>query len=537
MSLSTKLLRKKVLAAAVLSVAGYGFGFSAADSRAQQIRPRAVPTVTPTPKASPTAAGSVSPTPVQPVQTLESLQTKFRQRISSPDVARGRVGVKVVSLTTGKVLFENDADKYFVPASNMKNFTVATAIEKLTPDFRFVTSVYADAKPDAEGVIKGDLRIYGRGDVTISTAFKSGDYYKGVDNLVDKIVAAGVKQVSGGLVADEGYFKGNAIPQTWEWNDLQWYYGAEVSTLPVNDSAVDLKVTPARPGEPCAFSVQPQNSVVQVTNLCITTASGGTNSLQVFKAPGRNVIELSGAMPVGEKFEGYISVTHPVEIFLDLLRQRLKLRGVTIAGGSRVMPPNVTTASQMEIARLESPPLSAVAARTMKASQNLYAETLLWTLGEEIGRKSSMSGDSPTAGLGVVRAFLNAAGVPQSSVIQFDGSGLSRRNLITPSAVVALYRYMANQSKYASAWRSSLSVGGIDGTLSKRFAGSAVAGRLQGKSGTIDQVSALSGYLTTNGGEQLVISVIVNGVTEPKMRTGLIDDIVVDLANYNGKVE
>jgi D-alanyl-D-alanine carboxypeptidase/D-alanyl-D-alanine-endopeptidase (penicillin-binding protein 4) len=201
------------------------------------------------------------------------------------------------------------------------------------------------------------------------------------------------------------------------------------------------------------------------------------------------------------------------------------------------MPLNVSPPEQVEIARLESPPLSAIAARTMKVSQNLYSETLLWTLGEEVGRKSSMSGDSSVTGLAVVRAFLNGAGVPQNSIIQFDGSGLSRHNLVTPSAVAALYRYMANQSRYASVWRSSLSVGGVDGTLNRRFSGSAVAGRLQGKTGTIDQVSALSGYLTTAGGDQVVISAIVNGVPEPRSRTSLIDSIVLDLANFNGKVE
>ena len=133
----------------------------------------------------------------------------------------------------------------------MKNFTVAAAIEKLTPDFRFVTSVYADSKPDAAGVIKGDLRILGRGDVSISTAFNNGDYYKGVDNLVDKIAAAGVKRVEGSLLGDESYFKGYPIPVTWEWDDLQWYDGAEISALPVNNNSMDLTVKPGAPNTPC----------------------------------------------------------------------------------------------------------------------------------------------------------------------------------------------------------------------------------------------------------------------------------------------
>ena len=200
----------------------------------------------------------------------------------------------------------------------MKNFTVATAIEKLTPDFKFVTSVYADSRPGADGLLKGDLRIYGRGDVTISTAFNNGDYYKGLDNLVDKIAAAGVKRVEGNLVGDESYFQGYGTPQTWEWNDLQWYYGAEVSAFPINDSAVDLKVSPAGQGNPCRVVVSPQNSVMQVVNLCTTVSAGGGNTLQIFKAPGKSTIAVSGTLPVGDKFEGYVAVSNPAELFMSI---------------------------------------------------------------------------------------------------------------------------------------------------------------------------------------------------------------------------
>jgi len=206
---------------------------------------RATSSPTPTPAAS----AQKTPTP----QTIEDLRTKIRNRMLSQDVARGRVGIKITSLNNGKVIFENDSEKYFIPASNMKNFTVAAALEKLGPDFRFVTSVYAAAKPDA------NLRIFGRGDISISTAFNNGDYYKGIDNLVDKIAAAGVKRIEGDLIGDESYFKGNPVPYTWEWDDVQWYDGAEISALPINNNAVDLIVKPgATKGSPCEVSVLPQ---------------------------------------------------------------------------------------------------------------------------------------------------------------------------------------------------------------------------------------------------------------------------------------
>ncbi len=239
-----------------------------------------------TPKPSPTTAAAPQKSPT-PVQTLDDLRAKIRGRMLSPEVSRGRVGIKITSLGSGKVIFENDAEKYFIPASNMKNFIVAAALEKLGPDFRFLTSVLAAAKPDATGTIKGNLRIFGRGDISISTAFNNGDYYKGIDNLVDKIVAAGVKRIDGDLIGDESYFKGNAVPYTWEWDDLQWYDGAEVSAMPVNNNAVDLVVKPGTANSgPCLVTVLPQTPLMPVVNTCTTTSASQPRTLKVFKPLG-----------------------------------------------------------------------------------------------------------------------------------------------------------------------------------------------------------------------------------------------------------
>ena len=468
--------------------------------------------------------------------------------MSAPEVRRGRIGIKIVSLNSGKVIFENDADKYFMPASNMKNFTIATALETLGPDYRFVTSVFANTKPDTAGTIKGDLRIYGRGDISISTAFNNSDYYKGLDNLADKIVAAGIKRVDGSIVGDESYFKGFAIPPTWEWDDLQWYYGAEVSALPLNDNAVDLAVTPGSVGAPCVATISPANTIMQVVNLCTTTSAGSKRNVRVFKQIDRNVLEISGGVPAGDTgYKSSIAITHPAELFVALLKQRLQLKGVTVIGGTRTLPANVKQASgQIEIAKLESPPFREIIPRIMKPSQNMYTETVLWTLGEYARARTShptvegvsgRSADSQQLGLEEVKTFLTGIGAPPDGILQYDGSGLSRHDLITPSAVVTLYSYMAKQSKYSQVWRDSLTIGGVDGTLANRFKGTAAAGNIRGKTGTIDQVSALSGYMTTAGGEQIVLSIIVNGVAETRMRTSLADDIVISLANFNGKID
>lgn len=506
----------------------------------KQPSPSPTPSVTPTPTPSPTPA---------PLKTLADLQAKIAARISGPEVRRGRVGIKIVSLNSGKVIFENDADKYYMPASNMKNFTVSTALERLGPDFRFVTSVYAGALPDANGVVKGDLRIFGRGDVSISTAFNNGDYYKGLDNLVDKIAAVGIKRIEGSLVADESYFKGFAIPGTWEWDDLQSYYGAEVSALPLNDNAIDLTVQPGLAGYQCLVNISPENKLMRIENRCTTTAKSVPGKLSVFKRLDQNFLQIGGTMSESDKvYKASIAISHPAELFVMLLKQRLELKGITLTGNAHAMVVGDAAPSpQVEIARLESPPFSVIAAKTLKPSQNMYTETILWTLGEQARQRMAGSPVSPTAivpardssqlGLDEVKSFLTSIGIPSDGILQYDGSGLSRHDLITPSAVVTLYTYMAKQSKYAQVWRDSLTIGGIDGTLKNRFIGTAAAGNIRGKTGTIDQVSALSGYMTTAAGEPVVLSIIVNGVAETRMRTSLADDIVVSLANFNGKID
>ena len=154
------------------------------------------------------------------------------------------VGIKVVSLDKGRVLFEENATKLLRPASNMKLYTVAAALDRLSPDYRFSTSVYASTRPDAAGVVHGDLTIYGRGDPSIAARFNNGDYFKAIDDLATRIVAAGVKRVEGDIVGDESYFVGPKYGSGWNWEDLTWYYGAEITPLTANDNALDLFIKP-----------------------------------------------------------------------------------------------------------------------------------------------------------------------------------------------------------------------------------------------------------------------------------------------------
>src|ERR1044071_7258057 len=204
----------------------------------------------------------VSSAVAQP-KTLPELRAKISEVLAKPELSSSMVGIKVVSLDNGRVLFEENATKLLRPASNMKLYTVAAALDRLSPDYRFSTSVYVYTRPDASGVVHGNLTIYGRGDPSIAARFNNGDYVKAIDDLATKIVAAGVKRVEGDLVGDESYFVGPKYGAGWEWEDLMWYYGAEVTPLTINDNALDLFVKPGSAvGQPAVITTGPPHPLL-----------------------------------------------------------------------------------------------------------------------------------------------------------------------------------------------------------------------------------------------------------------------------------
>ncbi|NNE68545.1 MAG: D-alanyl-D-alanine carboxypeptidase/D-alanyl-D-alanine-endopeptidase, partial [Pyrinomonadaceae bacterium] len=488
------------------------------------------------------SAQDPTPTPEsdKQVQTVSYLKSRIAMRIADPGLKRGRVGVKIVSARDGRTIYERNAEDYFIPASNMKSFTVAAAIENLSPSFRFKTSIYSQSGPDSNGAILGDLIVYGRGDPSFSEAFSEGEPYKRIDELVDAIVGAGVKSVSGSLVADETYFSSKAIPNGWEWDDLQWYYGAEISPLTIFDNTIELNVGPSTVGQKCVVQTRPLSGIVRIVNTTMTTTSREKRKLRVTKLLGQNVIEVAGTMPEnGRPFKGRVAVTNPAELFAEVLAKRLRLKGVQIRVGTKAIDlqgrsgTRLPVDSYTEVASVYSPPLSIIAAKTMKPSQNLYTELLLRALGESSRIDDDSEAASDKLGMDAVQDLLRKAGVAPRSVIQYDGSGLSRHNLITPDSAVKLYQYM-NQSRNGLIWRNSLTIGGLDGTLRNRFKGTSAQGNVRGKTGTLDQVSALSGYVTSKSGEKFVFSILTNNIPSSGLRRMTIDDIVKLLADYDG---
>jgi D-alanyl-D-alanine carboxypeptidase/D-alanyl-D-alanine-endopeptidase (penicillin-binding protein 4) len=521
-------------------------------------RVEASATQSPTPTASPAETLQASPTPTPDVvqiraasttRTLTELQSRISAVLRKPELAPAMVGIKVASLETGKVLFEENANKLLRPASNMKLYTVAAALDRLSPDYRFVTSAYAPAKPDKDGVIKGDLVIYGRGDPSFAARFNNGDYFKGVNNLADRIAAAGVKKVKGDLVGDETYFTGPPYGAGWDWDDLTWWYGAEVSALTSNDNALDLWVKPgAQVGAPAVVTTGPPDPLLRINNRAVTVAKGTKRDLTVYRGLAADELEISGTIPLEDKgYTGGIGISRPALLFAYLLRASLAERGVTFTGKTRVVAQPISGGSPNgaplvsglnEVASLQSPPLSLIVAQTLKPSQNLYTELILRNLGKALAPTAIVGNTNPTseeAGIEVVKAFLREAGITPSTLVLNDGSGLSRSDMITAEATLQLLTYM-HRHRYASVFRDALPIAGVDGTLRNRFRGTPAENNLRAKTGTLSSAISLSGYVRDAAGDELVFSIMVNNFpSDADVRTSCIDPIAVLLASFAGK--
>lgn len=529
-------------------------------------RPASTPAPTPgsavTPAATPAAVPTATPTPAPlraaAPQTVEELRARIDALARNPALAASRLAAKVVSLDTGQVLYESDAEKWMQPASNMKLYTVAAALDHFGPDYRFATSVYAPTRPDLAGSVRGDLVVYGRGDPTFATRFNSAaaaaagtggsasavgredEYYRAIDELAAKVVASGLRRVEGDIVGDESYFAGGPLPTGWEWDDLQWWYGAEVSALTINDNSVDLSVRPgARPGDPCRITLGPATQLVTVVDRTRTAPAGTRRELSVTRPLTQNVIEVSGTMPVDDRgYTASVAVSRPAMLFTAMLRESLERRGVVITGRTRTVDWRARAAEPLQVSSLvelgvrQSPPLSVVAAQTMKPSQNLYTELLLRALGKAVGTDPKKT--SEDAGVEAVRAFLTRAGLDPGRTVMLDGSGLSRADLVTADSTVRLLTYMSRH-RSSVAFREGLPVAGVDGTLRNRMKNTAAAGNVRAKTGTLGTSNTLSGYVLSAGGERLVFSIMVNNPPrDADARALYVDAVAVLLASFAG---
>ena len=442
--------------------------------------------------------------------------------LSTPPLNRAHIGIQVYDPATRRVLYSHNADRHFVPASNQKYWPTATALQVLGPDWRYRTPILGLGFDDASGEAAA-LVVVGRGDPTWSERFhpESPDV---LGALADSLVASGLKRVRGDLVVDASYFDGSIIPGTWTFGNLNGTSAPPTGAFAVGEGVMTVVVEPG-PTVGAAAMVNPAApaGVVPVLNRVVTSeavpapapvpGTGGGRRFITSRGPWSDTLRLTGTLALGSESQTLrLPMTDPVLFAANVFADALRERGVVIEGAVRVVADSAEAAalrapaapvSVVELTAWTSAPMSDVVRHILQPSQNWVAEQLVRTLGAEKGE-----GGSWREGIAVQEDFLfNMVGIDSAALSLQDGSGMSHQNLVTPEAVVQLLDH-ARTAPWGQVFRDGLTGPGRPGTLENRMR--ILEGRVTGKTGTLSNVNALSGYVITDDGRELIFSFLSN---------------------------
>ena len=460
------------------------------------------------------AAPAVAPA----IPSQVTLQRELSAIFEAPEFDRSIWSVLVRPLESTDNLYALNASKLVMPGSNMKILTLMAAVGRLGWDYRFETKIAATAPLDS-GVLAGDLYVVGSGDPSIS---ERSDERGVLRSLAQQIRDAGVRRITGRIVGDDDAFDDRQFGDGWAWDNLAYGYSAPVTALEYNEGSVDLEIRAgAAAGDPVEVRLSPEGSGLEVENRLSTVAETGTGVLTLDRLPGSSRLIIRGQIPAkAQRFVRTASVDNPTQFFANAFRGALIEAGVQVDKGAIDMDyvlPKPDLSSARTLASRRSPPLSALAVSMMKVSQNQYAELLLKAAG---GKQAE-------------RERLNALGIRDDSYIIADGSGLSRYNYVTDEALVTLLQAAHRSGAANDPFFTALPIAGKDGTLARRLAGTAAEGKVHAKSGTIDNVRALSGYLDDGDGETLVFSIIANNFAVPPATIdAAVDKAIIALVKF-----
>jgi D-alanyl-D-alanine carboxypeptidase/D-alanyl-D-alanine-endopeptidase (penicillin-binding protein 4) len=452
------------------------------------------------------------------MSAAQRLQADLTAIFTAPQFDRSFWSVLVSQAGSAETLYDLNGLKLMMPGSTMKIVTASAAAELLGWDYRFETRIVTLA-PVEDGVLRGDLFVVGGGDPSIS---ERSDVPGALRAMARDVREAGITRVEGGIVGDDDLFDDYGFGPGWTLDNMPYGYAAGVTALEYNEGSVDLVIhAGAAPGEPVRIDVRPAGSDLTIDNRLATVAETGTGMLTLRRRPGSPHLVVEGQIPARTApFVRTASVDNPTGFFASAFREALASEGVPVAGDAIDIDdfeskPDLSGARTL--AAHQSPPLRQLVSSMMKVSQNQYAELLLRTMGADR-----------------VREVLRQWNVPGEAYVMVDGSGLSRYNYVSSDALVRILQAMRSNPAHAAAFIESLPVAGRDGTLSRRLAGTAAAGKVRAKTGTVDNARAIAGYVETADGETLVFSIIANNFTVPSaVVDAAADKAIVRLATFS----
>jgi len=479
----------------------------------------AVPSPVP---ARPTPAAAV------PADSRAALASFIDSLANAPDFRSGHWGILVVDPARGDTLYSRNADKLFMPASNMKIVTGAVALTQLGPDFTWSTLVSARG-PIRRGVLEGDLVVRGDGDPSISTHMR-GDAMIPLRDLADSLRAHGVTRIRGRVVAAPSPFTDSSLGYGWDWDDLDEPYGAGVDALYFNEGFADVLVRAgARAGDPVRATTRPAATypplVVQATTVARPATASDSDSHRTRLTIGwdstRTGLGVRGTIVAGDTAVLQIALRDHPAAFVAALREALGSRGISVDGRA-----TDTTARVDSLVSLRSPTLREVFPFFEKPSQNQIGELLF----KSIARKATGIGRADSAQQVISRQLL-AWGAASDGYAVRDGSGLSRHDYVSPRTLVKALDAARRHPDFHVLF-DALPVAGVDGTLENRMRGTPAQGNVHAKTGYIDKARSLSGFVTTADGRLLIFSALCNNYSVPTKAVERVQDaLAVRLAS------
>ena len=464
-----------------------------------------------------------APRPTRGAGGASSLVEAVSRALSDPSLDHSGAALLVVSLDRGDTLFAREEDRLYTPASNRKLFTAAAALHWLGPDHRFRTALLSTAPIDGD-TLRGDLVLVGGGDPDLAVA--------DLVAFADTLLARGARVVSGDVRADDAWFDDVEWGAGWMWDDGPYWEWPYVTALTLEDNVVTVTVRPgAEIGAPTVVRLDPPTDYVTLNVAATTGPADGAPSLEIDRhwSPRENVIDVTGSLPIrADSVVARRTVEEPALYAVTVLRELLEARGVEVLGVARRGP--LVDAPADTIGVHVSDPLAASIRNFLKVSDNLTGELLVKAMG------AAREGPPGTYGKGLAaeRAFLaSEVGIDTTAQRLADGSGVSRYNLVTARQTVRLLEYMSRRDALFPAFLDGLPVAGVDGTLEGRMRGTAAEGRARAKTGTLNGVTALSGYVPSADGERLAFSLMIEfyvGSAAP--RRAVQDSIVAALAGF-----
>jgi len=451
-------------------------------------------------RAAPKRKKAVAAAPVE-TAVGGTLQERLESLLNGSVARSSEASVQIVEVDNGNVIAERNPHLPLAPASNMKLFTTAAAIDLLKPNFEVTTTVSVRGKPDASGVLDGDVKVTGRGDPTIGGRFHDGRATAVIEEWVTDLKRAGITTIKGNLVFEYGYMDTDYIHPTWPADQLVNWYEAPVAAFTMQEGCVAVRVLPNKGGKQCVVQLDPPTSYLDVENNCVT----GRGLPFITRLRGSNTIIVRGGVPARSGLtEVFVTIENPIQYFATVTNETFARGGIKVQGQIIITPRDPRNDWQPVLQH--ATPLNILVYVVNKKSQNHYAEQVVKMIGAETKKEGSWA-----AGTSAVTEWLTTKiGVPANEYHQADGSGMSRDNRASANAFIELLRYM-----WKSPWRedfvSSLPYSGDpDSKFGHRLRQAPYARQVYAKTGYIVGVVGLSGYVHAASGKVYAFSFLFN---------------------------